>query len=731
MQFFIPVSSRKRTRVLDDDEFTVLDNNLEDEKGTTEDVFHPSILVIPSSASGDSTDAAQPAVGVRQQNESVNGIKGLSHPPYTDIDENQNRKVLLSQNTSRSPTKDVVKGDSYSGTEKSNDLSRFKGSVVFGTFNPFHAGPPPPLSAYPSVPYYSLGNTLEIYIGTRDGFSSNVLHTNNSSNTPTKASTSSSNSLNVSFIHSELQKTVKLHGSIWFLTTSSLTTDSFLSRPVTQPLQVTVERHRGGGRSREGSVGLSYDQLSDAMTSAIQSMAHVRHKTGEAWKDHQRTHETPAPVSPHCIFLRILGHSQWKDIMAMLGVENGRLILFVAASSRPTQQHITHSAVEAGVSTQEMTWVAGAILVTEPAPSGGAGQENGMSAHAVMTVWSVLTFMLARPPTLTGPSASSASTYERVIIDPLSPSTLTPDQSVRQSTGLTDIEHWLGAGCVDIGKMANVTLISSLALPHAQQYTPELRLVETQPITLAHPRDSAVHSSETSTSPYKEEGNDSNASQRGLSSLALTKKKYIAGYRYVWRLVGSVVVVHPLLLTHMIHALVHRCRLRSFDLRLASATSPTSNTGAPGALSLVGGAGGTASVSGGFTYVHGALQQSSSTARGSSLASSWQCCSRLSAHAWLSEAEREQLGMVVEEEGEKINLEGEFSISRICFKDVLFPEMKLKREGNAPISPSPSHECSNDHTNDLFRTHLWPTSFQIWKSVTRIIDEPDNADVVF
>lgn len=743
----------------------------------------------------------------------------------------------------------------------------------------------PPMGPFPSVPYYGLGNTLTIYIGSKK-----ELRTPSSFlNPPTAAESainlaivqkkgslasnhtttaSSSSFLPSSFIQQidrSLQQTVRLHGSVWWLGTlpidkdpsfyfSELFSSSALSNATRDALYTEEKRNERyesddarervrastnfsssastklSGDSRWGSSTLRTDQFTKAMIQALQHISFLRvaanaihsyyscphsengggqkgcsdhgsHSSEkDPTKDREKTalpkkndttgtdhihistfsssssiHATPlsGPTSrsfscmtPHTIYYRIKGHSRWKDVTAMLGIENGQLLLFVCSSSRATQQHLTNAAIAAGVKKESLIWNCGALLLMEPPAHpqnhtctatatvkreagdsaqrdiNGTGRPQQREVHSVLVMWNLLIFL----PFPTAPGVLSSwmpdTTKTKVSTKGAkappfqSGSVWNPSEGIhRKNYGdpmdkgkhdhrdttkklesnptslLTEYQPMRITEC-------DVILLASFALPDAQCITPQLRLVETQPMvttssSFATPHSSTHRSSRTAEEPVTAENKEENISSPTHSGLKRQRQEFqgplplasrhrahgnaVTGYRYVWKLVGPIRIVHPYLFTHVIHTLVRRCGVGSFDIHYGCDDRLSAMPCTPSGGGVLGGVGsgslgsgrygaeGVSSATGdgngiGFLQCIGRVAQGLGSSvpppRGSATASSWHCCTRLSYGSWLSLQERESLGTseVVENDAGEMQvedyLEAEFTVTRIVFKNI-------------------------------------------------------------
>eukprot|EP00796_Vickermania_ingenoplastis_P011245 gene11245-7813_t len=223
----------------------------------------------------------------------------------------------------------------------------------------------------------------------------------------------------------------------------------------------------------------------------------------------------------------------------------------------------------------------------------------------------------------------------------------------------------------------NICFLSSLQLPGSQPYSPCFRLVEVIP-----------------------------------STASITEP--LEGFRYVWRLVGPLRLVHPNFLSHLIDTLIRRCPVETFDLRCrcddsASATSAGDPRFQSSPLNS----------KGGMVYVQGVQHGAAPLlTHGSSTTSSWHSCSRLSAQAWFSPVERREFGMVAMERDpetgaeEEVHLECEFTLTRIAFT----------RHGGQ----KPSHDrCLSEEDPDFIEPSTW-SNLNLHKGNTINGDLPRN-----
>lgn len=420
------------------------------------------------------------------------------------------------------------------------------------------------------------------------------------------------------------------------------------------------------------------------------------------------------------LYVRMLAHPVWKDIAALLAVEHGRLVLFMSASSRVTQQRLsdcyanamglnsvstlTHLTGEeheeqahsgAAHSGAALAWLAGATLVTEPASL------SLTDVNPVYALWDVVVSLplLSPPPTIPAESPRGSRCRGK-------------DGASRHPPLVTGTSLLLDADTVMRG--FHVQVLSSLPLPGAQRGSSIMRLVEetvlshpstlfsesvvpsmSDSITLASTynpltKDSADHTTPSETAKKVSETLQSCASRpRPCSSPSAPPNSKVRTHpqccrRYTWRLVshgsgvGGAVVVLPTLLTHLVHCLVQGCGLlQSFELRFnrgaptvggrlgdggerahASAVSATG----PAAMTYVQIRSGRGGVRGQRSSMPGLLQRGPST-------QSWRGFSRLSGPAWIRTSERRRLGLldVNEADGEEEEVDYEFTVTRIRY----------------------------------------------------------------
>lgn len=358
----------------------------------------------------------------------------------------------------------------------------------------------------------------------------------------------------------------------------------------------------------------------------------------------------------HAFYARITGHPVYKDVMAMLYIERGSLMLFLSASSKVAQQYFSSAAQQVKADVPE--WVAGATLCfSRPANA-------PHKPDALLTMWNALVHL---PLSAVALPSSSTSTM--------------PLEGVAPAGGEAVMESFA------------VSLVASFPLAAGgggnEVHEASLRLAETQPVTLS-----------------EEERAEGEGAHRHPSS------SRTVGCRYVWRLAGPVRVVHPRLLTHMVAALVEECQLSSFEIRCGERKELMD--GAPTALlnrnfPQLGGSG--------FAYVHGASYGATDIPHSSSTPSSWIACSRLSSMAWILPSERRALGMITSDEEEDV--EAEFRLSRVCFKDTITTTTEGGRPARQPAQPYPA---------GLLDTQHWPPCFQLWKSVVRVMEDTTPQD---
>lgn len=468
-------------------------------------------------------------------------------------------------------------------------------------------------------------------------------------------------------------------------------------------------------------------------------------------------------MTPHSTYYRLKNHPRWKDVTAMLGIENGQLLLFVCASSRATQQHLSNAAVLAGIKKESVTWDCSTLLLMEPnththrsssndenepqriedrvlhTPDGIISQE--WEPHVVLVMWNLLS-LLPLPDVAEVRSGISDPSETRIhgaiqnshTALPQSPNKVGSTEK-RANVLHEGTERYVNSGIKWENNSASllteyqplritgcdVVLLSSFSLPEAQCITPQLRLVETQPILTSSSSLSSAHSplkSTFHTSPATSGlTTDENLYHHSVSGTKRMRENHrkstpsftcrasadgvTTGYRYVWKLIGPIRIVHPYLWTHVMHTLVQRCEVGSFDVRYGCddrlSSMPTTVSGG-GILGGVGNGPPRSEAQAsedikdgrvGFIQYVGRVAQtldSSATApRGSSTASSWHCCSRLSYGSWFSLQERELLGtseVIANDAGEEFEedfLEAEFNVTRVVFKNIPVPGLTSQR----------------------------------------------------
>lgn len=741
-----------------------------------------------------------------------------------------------------------------------------------------HAGVlPPPIGRFPSVPYYGLGNSLMIFIGTKEDVASSysrsispktsqlpasVHMSRDKGHKPSSTSATSSAPTSFHFIRQVdqcLQQTVREHGKVWWLGTlpidkdPSFTFSDFLPSsaegssahcrhskegkrytsaadddrgervltqggiPSTASLPIRTSDHRWCQSA------LRSDQFTKAMIHAFQYMSFLRiaanvvhssfhsscsEEKGENDIEVKEHHSSPAEtcskvketstnafmnpdttstgvpielsaflpsppasasspsfscMTPHSTYYRLKNHPRWKDVTAMLGIENGQLFLFVCASSRATQQHLSNAAVLAGVKGESVSWDCSTLLLMEPNTRTRRSSSNGENermriedrvphtddgtvpqereAHAVLVMWNLLSLLPMPDVAEVRSGISDPSKTRKNNTTQNSHSVLRRNQTKGVSTEknvsllhvgtdgdansgrkwesnstslLTEYQPLRITGC-------DVVLLSSFSLPEAQCISPQLRLVETQPMLISSSSHSNAHSplkSTFSTSAVTSSlTTDEDFSHHNYSGIKRTRENrqkstpsstgrtsadvVITGYRYVWKLIGPIRIVHPYLWTHVIHALVQRCEVGSFDVRYGCDDHLSSMPVTVSGGGILGGVGNgslrsEAAVAGdikdgsvGFIQYIGRVPQTLDSLvavpRGSSTASSWHCCTRLSYGSWFSLHERELLGtseVIVNDAGEEFEedfLEAEFNVTRVVFKKIPLPGLKSPR----------------------------------------------------
>lgn len=396
--------------------------------------------------------------------------------------------------------------------------------------------PPPPPSRvpYPSLPYYGLLTNVRIETEVSTGLSVPVM----GANPPSLLH-------EIPRVHRQLRDTVELHGSLYYMGTPTLLDDA---------------------ATEEASAPVSCAAYVEALSSGCVAMCRLR----EAARAGPR-----AAVSHHVLYLRVAGHPTWKDMSAMLSIENGRLLLYLSASSRVTQQTWSQLMLDLGV---DLPWFSGAAMVSEPR------QPEAKSVNPVFAAWHTL---------LNFPLVGAATTGEE---------------------GLDGFLF-----CV----------ASSFPFAGATRCVPAVRLAEEAPLY----------------APLTEgEGGETG---RGTHR--------VRAHRFVWRLVGPLAVVHPLLLAQLLEALIMRTAVAQFQLQCAAVGARAKTRAVEQSVA--------AEAEDGLAYVQGRRVLAALVEQRGVSSQSWVGFSRLSCQAWISEEEKASFGLVEDEE----ELECEFELTEVQY----------------------------------------------------------------
>ncbi|CCW66563.1 unnamed protein product [Phytomonas sp. Hart1] len=539
---------------------------------------------------------------------------------------------------------------------------------------------------YPNVPYYGLLQGIDVHIDI------------DSAATSSSTASSSLNPSNmagcISQLHDTLCDAVNRYGDFYYTGNSLL--PLFDATPASaMALSTTTQSSSAAVGTSAGTFSgpfIVYEVYLHALIELFQGMSRVRDRccapdpTSTSDSDGGPSKALPGgPVlhTHHVVYLRIANHPSLKDVNVMLAIERGRMVLFVSTSSRMTRAYLSAQAQKVLL---ELRWVSGAVLVWEP------DQLRLGEVNPVFALWDVL----VNTPLMASVGLADAGSVE-------SPG---PADAVQEV--LSRVMPLTGRVVEGFGWI----VLSSLPFSGAQQCRPTLRLQDPVALRVA----------------------------RAPNALG----NPIMGRRYGWRLVGPFRnVVLPHLFTHISQCLVNfehdGHRLRSFTVRTQSGAqeeygehrNPQSRTGPE--------SGGVT----GLSYIRS--ERSGLTTRRGPSSQSWMGFSRLSGNDWLSDEEREQLGLLVVENEEEVALECEFSLAEIRYCNMAANDNAAeKRKGQLRKRPRSPLLLQDSMENTMSRCSLsgfahgaanlfsvdnpedWGQCFDWNISVTRLLDYTDS-----
>lgn len=493
----------------------------------------------------------------------------------------------------------------------------------------------PPLQCLPTTPYYGLLSLVEVHVEFAVGDA--VVSAVRADDVPATAAC-------VGRVQRLLGDVAEQHGAVYHLGTGVGPWDAPVPppSPSAAPLPWCTP---------------TYADYVEAMGDALRQMCGVR---------------APALRTAHCVYVRVLGHPVWRDVSALLCVEDARLLLCVLCSSRVTQRRLAGACAGAGVA---LEWVGGAALVGEPACMAAA------DVNAVWVVWDALTHLPLLPA---ASSASGASTAA----DAVEAGDGGAGASVGAPAGVRAALAALQSGAAPL-RGFEVCVVSSLPFRGGRRCCPVGRFAE----------EAAVLPEAVARTPSAGGG-----VRRGVAR------------RYVWRLLPASHWVLPHFVSELLRCLVTECGLHAFRLRCGPAGG---GDGAAGAEELgVAARGGLRVGGGGGVQLVGASAQTSLAVRRGASTVSWVAFSRLSGAAWVDAGTREGLvmgGGFGDDDDDGADAEVEFELHSLHYERAACSAAcapSLKRERCVPPAEVVA-ACAD--------TVSWGPCFRLGVSVRRVI----------
>lgn len=251
---------------------------------------------------------------------------------------------------------------------------------------------------YPEVPYYGLLSFLEVRIDISciPGYGSGTHQPDANMNATATAAV-------LPRMQRHLQAAVAHSGRYYVMGSLDPATRSLGSHE-DAPLQRDVRadtRVAAAATSSSLLPQVCYQEYLLALQALLRAMSERRSAVCD-----EATGKPTASLCHHTAMLRVMGHPTLKDLLVSLSIERGRLVLFVTASSRVTQQYLSERMELLGVA---LDWVAGAALVWEPAALAPS------AANPVYYLWDTLLDLPLVPTRLSSTGAAAGAWGPRMI----------------------------------------------------------------------------------------------------------------------------------------------------------------------------------------------------------------------------------------------------------------------------------------------------------------------------
>ncbi|CCW60622.1 unnamed protein product [Phytomonas sp. EM1] len=542
---------------------------------------------------------------------------------------------------------------------------------------------------YPDVPYYGLLEGIDVQIDINSAATSSL--------TDSSSLNLSGVATYISELNGALCDVVNRYGSFFYIGNSMLPLDDVPPANATIPSTAAKSSSAAAGAVAGSSSGSSvvYEVYLHALIELFQTMSQIRNRCCASNLAPTSgldggPGEAPLACEPrggvlhtHHVVYARLSGHPTLKDLSLMLAIERGRMVLFVSSSSRVTQ--AYLSEQAEVVQLKLRWVSGAALVWEP------DRLHSSEVNPVLALWDVL---MNAP--LTGP------------VDATDPTLAGSEKAVQEV-----LFHQMAVASRVLEGFGWIVL-SSLSFSGARQGKATLRLQD--PSVLRGTRDRDAPGDE------------------------------IIGHRYVWRLVGPFRnVVLPHLLTHMLQCLVNfECAghyLRSFIVRTRGADRGEK----PEHRNPKRRAGPESDGVAGLSYIR-SERTGLTTQRGPS-SQSWVGFSRLSGNAWLSDEERQQLGLLVVDDDGEVALECEFTLGEIryCrmtpmdkFSKESVMKWQLRKRPRSPLQlngdmedhmcwSSPS--CFDCGVPDLFSVgnpEEWGPYFDWNVCVTRLLDYTDN-----
>ncbi|KAG5508148.1 hypothetical protein JKF63_05402 [Porcisia hertigi] len=408
--------------------------------------------------------------------------------------------------------------------------------------------------AFPSVPYYGILSRCEVQIDVSVADSA-----------PTRAVSSTGAHLRnpvtllagMAEVQRRLHSATERFGAIYYLGTCATLSDSVMAPP-------PVNQGTSWTSSLNGQLTCgAYVQALHDVYRRFSVLRQTCVAAAEVVSDSTPATRGDGVVTHHTFHLRLLGHPSWKDLSALLCVEQGRLLVCLIASSRVTQKHLTAACADSGV---KLDWLSGAALMEEPLPL------NPGDINPVWVAWDALVHLplflpsWAKQEGITGGLAGTAG-HAAEALDHVTAATREFMTTVKQSRTVFSGFH--------------ISLISSMPFQGAMRCNQVGRIVAETPVFAQE--DHSLYDSLSEPAA----ATDTASCFPPTAARCVTRQTVIA-YRYVWRLIPppppsslvaestsppmaaspqSCCVVLPFFMSKLLSCLVEDCGLTAFTVR--------------------------------------------------------------------------------------------------------------------------------------------------------------------